>query len=314
MKPSSNLAQFDRLPEIQSLSVNLPRDLSMQFDCLRLDKVHPQISGNKWYKLKYHLEAARREGKSCLLSFGGAYSNHLHALAYAGRVLGFETIGVVRGEPPAKLSPTLQDCEQWGMKLQWLSRDLYRSSAEAHRSDEFMSRFPDAWCIPEGGEGALGVLGIQELFVKLGELPTFDYDYIVCPVGSGTTLSGVAAANMSAQCIGFSALKGAVDLEQRIENQLEDFDACGRWQVCHEYHFGGYAKINTRLSEFISKVYDQQGVLLDPVYTSKMMFGLMEWAIQGRIRPTDRILVVHTGGLQGWRGFGSQGPTVWHNK
>lgn len=294
---------FSTLPVIQTLDLSYPGLQDVTLDLLRLDQVHPFISGNKWFKLHYHLQAALAAGKSRLLSFGGAYSNHLHALARLGHELSLPTVGVVRGEPPSILTPTLTDCVNWGMQLEWLTRQQYRHLAE-HPVETYARRFPDAWIIPEGGGGEVGARGVRELLERLYQAGLLDYDYIVCPVGSGTTLAGLATAQIGAvECIGFSVLKGACDLEQRVEEHFDATTVRQVWRICHDYHFGGFAKVNARLTEFISEIHGQHDVLLDPVYTGKMLFGLVEWAGMQHLPPTSRVLALHTGGLQGWRGF-----------
>lgn len=315
--PLSGLERlFDELPEITCLSLQGQDWQGVSIDVLRLDKIHAFISGNKWYKLKQHLKAAQAAGKSRLLSFGGAYSNHLHALAFAGKELGVETIGVVRGECPETLTPTLEDCVNWGMTLEWLSRRDYRTLAPVIDGDHVYSeRYPDAWVIPEGGSGLSGVEGVRELFSELHQKGKINHDIILTPVGTGTTLSGIAAAALpDVRCIGFCALKGAEDIEHDIERELARREVCGPWQVVHDYHFGGFAKLHPRLKGFISDFYDEQGILLDPVYTGKMCFGLLEMLRQKRIPTNARYLLVHTGGLQGWRGFGEMWPVIGNNK
>lgn len=309
IKSSDLLLDFDLMPSKQTLVFDLKTGCNLTIDCLRLDQVHPFISGNKWYKLKHHILAAQSAGKSTVLSFGGAYSNHLHALAFAGKKLGLSTIGVVRGEEPKVLSPTLQDCVDWGMNLQWLSRQEYRDVAPSDCISNYSKKYPDAWIIPEGGSSEQGVLGVRELFDKMDAAGEMNYDVIACPVGSGATLAGIISANLQrVRCIGFSALKGVDDLESRVESQLGLSQHKNSWEICHDYHFGGFAKLNARLTDFISDVYQTQDLLLDPVYTGKMLFGLLEWVYQGRIQTDSRILMVHTGGLQGWRGFGDKQP------
>lgn len=316
---NSALQEFvDFLPNIDSCDFSFAKKNLVSIDCLRLDKVHPFVSGNKWYKLKYSILHAHEAGKSQLLSFGGAYSNHLHALAFAGQHLNIKTIGVIRGERPAVLNPTLSDCESWGMELHWLSREQYRQFASHSSSYDsvspaaklhFQELFPDAWIIPEGGAGPDGVLGIETLFNALYHAGLLDYDFVATPVGSGTTLAGLVRAKLGrAKCLGFSALKGAVDLEQRVANQLDDAVRVNEWSIAHDYHFGGFAKINSRLTRFISDTYNQNQLLLDPVYTGKMLYGLAEFIHQGRIASGSKVLMLHTGGLQGWRGFGEHHP------
>jgi len=301
---------FNLIPPVHTLEIDLGQGRKLAIDCLRLDQVHPFISGNKWYKLKHHILAADLAGKSSILSFGGAYSNHLHALAFAGQKLQIKTIGVIRGEKPKILSPTLQDCVEWGMSLQWLSRRDYRDVAPADCIADYAKKYPDTWIIPEGGSSEQGVLGVRELFERMWSTDGMNYDVIACPVGSGATLAGIVSANMGAvRCIGFSALKGVYDLESRVEANLSFARNVNPWEISHDYHFGGFAKINTRLTDFISDIHQTNDILLDPVYTGKMLYGLFEWVYQGRIKPDARILAVHTGGLQGWRGFGDKAPS-----
>lgn len=309
-------SELQALPSIDSLSLDLKGDGSaFKLDCLRLDRVHPFASGNKWYKLHQHLLAAERSGKSTLLSFGGAYSNHLHALAYAGHRLKMPCIGLVRGELTEELNPTLADCKKWGMTLKALPRDRYRHYSRACNRREVSEQYPDAWVIPEGGEGREGVAGIESLFGRLFHESGVPYDVIVCPVGSGTTLAGIiSAVSGRAHVVGFSALKGAFDLEERVESAIAMGSAeVGSWEICHDYHFGGFSKQNERLTRFISSVHATTDLLLDPVYTGKMLFGVCEWIRQNRLSSGSRVLVVHTGGLQGWRGMGGW-PVVRHHK
>jgi 1-aminocyclopropane-1-carboxylate deaminase/D-cysteine desulfhydrase len=308
----------DFLPEIDSCKFEFAQQKLVSIDCLRLDKIHPFVSGNKWYKLKYSILHGYQAGKTQFLSFGGAYSNHLHALAYAGKHLKIKTIGVVRGERVEPLNPTLQDCQDWGMELYWVPREQYRqfassslysdsvsTSAKAH----FLSIYPDACIIPEGGAGSDGVLGVESLFNALHHQGNLDYDFIITPVGSGTTLAGIARAKVGrAKCLGFSALKGASDLERRVESQLAGASRINPWSIAHDYHFGGFAKTNARLTRFISDTYKHYSLLLDPIYTGKMLYGLAEYIYQGRIPSGSKVLILHTGGLQGWRGFADLHP------
>ncbi len=315
MSTDPYVAGFEQLPAIDTISLALPAGQSVTVDCLRLDALHPFVSGNKWYKLKYHMRAAREAGKRELLSFGGAYSNHLHALAYAGRQCGFETRALVRGEATESLTPTLQDCKQWGMAIEWVSRQSYPDLAREEVVPALQEKYGESWIIPEGGAGRDGVNGVRDLFVQLAAAPDFDYQYLVCPVGSGTTLAGMIAARISGvRCLGFSALKGAHDLEQRVAHCLSPDEQACPWQIFHDYHFGGFAKMSARLRDFISMVHSQTQVVLDPVYTGKMLFGLLELLHQGRLPKDARILIVHTGGLQGWRGFGGEGPAAWNKE
>ena len=307
---------FNQRPEISHYSLpgligrffETSRYRNLELDVLRLDKVHPFISGNKWFKLKHHLLAAYASEFSHVLSFGGAYSNHLHALAFAGQHYGFNTTGIIRGEQPAreKLSPTLVDCEKWGMTLKWMNRQDYRRYASAEHKAPIQSMYPDAYIIPEGGEGLAGLQGVRELMERFFDELDDGYDIIVTPVGSGTTLAGIlAAAPRRQRVVGVSALKGASDLEQRTSQYLPRFEASDV-EIWHEYHHGGFAKMTPLLRRFISEVHQSYGMLLDPIYTGKALYALTHKFAHHKLGDNVRALLVHTGGLQGWRGFSDE--------
>ena len=220
-------SHFDMLPEIQSLPLEIAGERLVTLDCLRLDKLHPFVSGNKWYKLKHHLLQAVAEGRGTVLSFGGAHSNHLHALAFTANQLNLKSIGIVRGEQPETLTPTLEDCKKWGMALHWLDRQSYRDVTHTGAVERYSELFPDAWVIPEGGAGPQGTLGIESLFTSLHHAGKLNYDLIACAVGSGATLAGIAQANIGrAHCVGFSALKGVQD--------LENLSSLSFWRICKD--------------------------------------------------------------------------------
>lgn len=308
---------FEQRPEVSSYDLggliarffDSSRYRDLQLDVLRLDKVHPFISGNKWYKLKHHLLAANASEHNKVLSFGGPYSNHLHALAYAGHYFGFETVGLVRGHAPelAKLSPTLQDCQRWGMKLNWVNRQDYRRYATAEHSAPVQALYPDAYIIPEGGEGALGVQGVRELMERYIDELDEAYDIIIAPVGSATTLAGIIAASPVGQrVVGVSSLKGAKDLEVRAAGCLSHCNP-DQIEIWHDYHQGGFAKMTPLLQNFISVVQQNFELLLDPVYTGKTLYALVHQFAHHKLGDNVRALMLHTGGLQGWRGYNASG-------
>lgn len=309
---------FDRLPLIEPVLHPQFAAHAVHVDCLRLDAVHPEISGNKWFKLRLYLEQAMSQGGRELLSFGGGYSNHLHALAYAANLLGLSSRAAVCGHEPAQLSPTLLDCQRWGMQLSWLDRKSYREQAIMPAPKGKHINYPGTYVIPEGGEGLLGVQGVQRLFERLCAQADFDYDYVVLPVGTGTTMAGVvagvvagvgagiSAAGLASACqvIGVSALKNATDLESRVRSGLHAVGAPesrDSWQIEHNYHFGGFAKQPAALMDFVSEFEHQCALLLDPVYTAKAMFAVFDLCELGVIAPASKVLFVHTGGLQGRR-------------
>jgi 1-aminocyclopropane-1-carboxylate deaminase/D-cysteine desulfhydrase-like pyridoxal-dependent ACC family enzyme len=297
------ISSYD-LSDIVDRYFDTSRYRDLRVDVLRLDKVHPFISGNKWFKLKHYLLSASQQNISHLVSFGGPFSNHLHALAYAGYLFGFRTTGIVRGHAPPsdKLSPTLQDCLKWGMSLEWMDRQDYRRHAEVSGVEHVQALFPQSLVIPEGGEGADGVEGVASLFQTL-DLDR--YDLILTPVGSGTTLAGLHnGVGDSARVVGVSALKGADDLSQRAAKYIPD-KSPEQVEIWHDYHHGGFAKMTPLLRNFISSVQSEYGLMLDPVYTSKALYALVHQFAHHKLGESVNAMLIHTGGLQGWRGFRS---------
>lgn len=272
---------------------------SIRVAILRLDQLHPLISGNKWFKLKYNLETAKTAGHSQLLTFGGAYSNHLVATACAAQLAGFRSIGVVRGEAPAQYNATLQDARQFGMKLHFVSRSHYALKDDPAQQAQWQDCFGDFYLIPEGGQNALSVKGCEEI---LHLLPTSHFTHICCAVGSGTTLAGLINAAQPHQTIlGFSSLKGPATLTEAIRPLLAPSAASRQWQLINDYHFGGFAKTTTTLFQFMNDFYDQYHIPLDLVYTSKMIFGVKTLVQNGYFPENSCLLLIHTGGLQGNR-------------
>jgi 1-aminocyclopropane-1-carboxylate deaminase len=302
-------------PIIQSISQSFFSSSAIEVDVLRLDLLHPQISGNKWFKLKYNLLHAKQNGFRSLLSFGGAYSNHLHALAYAGKLFSISTIGIVRGYelqqpfadfihgvPNAKnvISKTLQDCHKWGMQLHFTPRDQYRKLKAGNTNGFITENFPIPFIIPEGGNNALGRKGCGEILIH----PCFDvYHTICCPVGSGTTLAGLQSSlRPHQQLLGFSALKNAIRLEEEIRAQLTndiDVEKNANWKLIHDYPFGGFGKTTNDLFQFMEEFKTKTNITLDKVYTAKMMFGITDMLSKNVFARGAKILVIHTGGLQG---------------
>lgn len=276
-----------------------------QFDIrlrvLRADRVHPVVSGNKWFKLKYNLRAAQAAGHDTLLSFGGAYSNHVHALAYAGRQLGFKTIGVIRGEVHESLNPTLQFATAQGMQLMYLDRARYRHKSDPGRMAELRACFGDFYLIPEGGSNALAVQGCRELVAEIRE----PFDVLVCACGTGGTLAGLISGLAGHhQALGLAVLKGGDFLGCEVRGLLSENDAAyENWAINPDYHFGGYARMTPTLERFIEEFEARHGIPLDPVYTGKLMFGLYDLIAKGCFRRGSTIVALHSGGLQGCAGF-----------
>lgn len=278
---------------------------------LRLDEMHPEIGGNKWFKLKYNIEEAKRTKAKGILTFGGAFSNHIAATAAAGRLFGIPTVGIIRGEESASKNPTLSDASTNGMQLHFVSREDYSRRYDDDFLNEIQRKFEGYFIVPEGGNNLNGIRGAIEIVSKIA----VPFDVLTTAVGTGSTLAGMSFGLQSHQeVIGFSVLRGADDLEKQIDEKISAFQfsgmqgsrfSPGRWTVNHEFHFGGYAKRTDELVVFTEQFYFAHGVQLDYVYTAKMMFGLSELAARGYFTPGTRIVAVHTGGLQGNRGFSS---------
>jgi 1-aminocyclopropane-1-carboxylate deaminase len=264
---------------------------------LRLDRVHPEIQGNKWFKLKYNLQAAERAGKKQLLTFGGAYSNHIAATAAACRMMGWPCIGIIRGERPPVLSHTLIKAEADGMELLFISREAYRQKTQAG----WETLYPDHYIIPEGGHNVLGALGCEEIAASLNpgpQTPSPDYTHLLCPVGTGTTLAGIINATQRAEVIGISVLKGAKSLNDDVQALLKSGHN-PNWQIFHDFHEGGYGKITPALIDFMNEFYTETGIPLDGVYTAKMMLAFRKLALDVYFPVGSVVRLVHTGGLQG---------------
>jgi 1-aminocyclopropane-1-carboxylate deaminase/D-cysteine desulfhydrase-like pyridoxal-dependent ACC family enzyme len=281
--------------EIENL---LFKQAGIQLYIKREDLLHPMVSGNKWRKLKYNLQKARHNGFKRLLTFGGAYSNHIAAVAWAAKAEGFESIGVIRGAEYASLNHTLQQAKDQGMKLHFITREKYKEKENQVFLQELGERFGSHYLIPEGGANWEGVKGVEELGHELRK-----YSHICVPVGTGTTLAGIINSLEEEQfALGFAVLKG----EDYLEERVRDFLVSGgseQWRINHEFHFGGYAKYNAGLINFINTFKRETKIPLDPVYTGKMMFGVYQLVKAGYFPVGSRLVVIHTGGLQGITGF-----------
>ena len=272
---------------------------------LRLDLAGGVAPGNKSFKLHHYLAEAARLGVRRLVSFGGAWSNHLHALAAVGAEQGIATIGIVRGEPPLQPSAMLVDAQRAGMRLCYVSREEYRRRNEAVYQQEIAQRFAPCILVPEGGSSVQGARGCAAIAAMIRESPD-GIKRIVLPVGTGTTLAGIAAAlDDSYEIVGIAALKGAADLDSRVEYLLASLAPArtARWRILHDYHCGGFARVNAPLRHFMLDFETAQGVPLDPVYTGKMLYAIHCLCQQGEWGADEKLLAIHTGGLQGRRGY-----------
>ncbi|WP_417443636.1 1-aminocyclopropane-1-carboxylate deaminase/D-cysteine desulfhydrase [Joostella sp.] len=264
----------------------------------REDLIHPFISGNKFRKLKYNISEAEKLKHHTLLTFGGAFSNHIAATAYAGFENGLKTIGVIRGEELAdktEKNTTLTFAEKHGMIFKYVSRSDYREKEDPIFINKLKEEFGDFFLVPEGGTNNLAVKGCEEIL----EGEDFNFDYICTAVGTGGTISGlINCSQVRQQVLGFPALKGNF-----LQTEIRKFANQDNWNLQTDYHFGGYAKINQELIHFINEFKDETGIPLDPVYTGKMMFGILNLIKEGYFKEHTKILAIHTGGLQGISGM-----------
>ncbi|WP_199610742.1 1-aminocyclopropane-1-carboxylate deaminase/D-cysteine desulfhydrase [Flocculibacter collagenilyticus] len=275
----------------------------------RDDLIHPLISGNKWRKLLLNLEQVHqkhKESKQGIVSFGGPFSNHIHALAAAGQQLKIPTIGLIRGPELDLNNPTLKLAQQHGMQLKALTRTEYRQRNNADYLAQLSQTYPNWLIVPEGGSNDLAVQGVAKLVDEID----MNFDVICTPVGSGGTLAGLASALTSHQAaLGICVLKGAQYLEQTVHDLLLHNTHCDKqhihpqWSINHEFHFGGYAKITPALVDFCSEFYQQFDIPIEPIYSGKMFYGLFKLIEQDYFAPNSKIVAVHTGGLQGIKGL-----------
>ena len=285
----------------QSISAFLGFSSEVVIDLLREDELHPLISGNKFRKLKYNIREAKETGAEGIMTFGGAYSNHILATAAACQEAGLNSIGMIRGEEVAqkwKANPTLVRAVDMGMQLVFISREEY------HLKDQYTleqwarhldwKEIPKVFLLPEGGSNELAVKGCEEILRGLQ-----DYDRIICPVGTGGTLAGLIRASTDDQrVLGISALPetGVIDL-------IRTFTSRTNWSVDFSFHGGAYARMSPELVQFINGFYQRSGIPLDPVYTAKMIRGLQQLMHDGTLNRKERVLAIHTGGLQGIAGM-----------
>jgi len=287
-----------QLKESINQPVVVPKKYGVHLFLKREDNIHSFISGNKYRKLKYNIEAAKKLGVSKLITFGGAYSNHIAAVAFAGQEFGFETIGIIRGdelEDKIQENPTLLFAQGCGMQFKFISRESYREKHSMSFIEKLKKEFDNFYLLPEGGTNELAVKGCEEI---LTEADTY-FDYVCCAMGTGGTISGIInSSKQGQQILGFPALKGSF-----LKEDISRFVTRKNWNIINEYHFGGYAKITMELIEFINQFKKENNIQLDPVYTGKMMFGIFDLLKKGYFKKGSKILAIHTGGLQGITGM-----------
>lgn len=282
----------------QKVQLPILKEKGVELWVKREDKLHPHISGNKYRKLKYNLIEASKQQQNTLLTFGGAFSNHIAAVAAAGKEFGFKTIGVIRGEElqnKIEDNPTLKFAESRGMHLHFVSRTSYRKKTETSFLQHLKEQFGEFYTIPEGGTNKFAVKGCEEILTKTDT----HFSIICCAVGTGGTISGlINCSQPSAKVLGFPALKGDF-----LKDDICKFAQKDNWELINDYHFGGYAKVTQELISFINWFKEKTGIQLDPIYTGKMMFGILELVKNGYFKEGTTIIAVHTGGLQGIEGM-----------
>lgn len=293
--PKNNYALIEKLPD------TFNNGIEMSF--LRIDKLDKFFGGNKWFKLKYNIEYALAHNYSTVLTFGGAYSNHIYSTAAACKQFGLKSIGVIRGEEPKEYSSTLNFAQEYGMQLEFISREDYKSKESPSILKKLKDKFGDFYLIPEGGSNQLGVKGCTEIL----SIETTEFDYICCACGTGATLAGLALSAAAHQkVIGFPVLKGAADFMKHVDVFIDEniagaeaISVKNKIQLFTDYHFGGYAKTTPALFEFMDSFQKTYNLELDQVYTSKMTFGVLGLIVKKHFPPNSKILLIHTGGLQG---------------
>ncbi|MBT5032649.1 MAG: 1-aminocyclopropane-1-carboxylate deaminase/D-cysteine desulfhydrase [Proteobacteria bacterium] len=260
----------------------------------RDDLIHPQVSGNKWRKLKYNIQALAPDAH--VLTFGGAYSNHVRAVAAASKLCGFEATAIIRGELVEPLNSVLAYATAQGMKLLPVSREDYRKRHDVSWA-EVQRRYTgatDVW--PEGGSNALAIKGVKEILHELDQ----PFDVVCAPVGTGGTLAGlIAGASAGTSVLGVSVLKGGEFLLDDVRGLLADSGdrECSTWSIELDYHFGGYAKSTVELREWIAHFSARSGIPLEPVYSGKLFFAVYDMIAKGRFSPDSKVLIIHTGGV-----------------
>jgi 1-aminocyclopropane-1-carboxylate deaminase len=277
---------FKYTPIIQKIQLELFSEKAIEVSVLRLDLIHPQISGNKWFKLKYNLEEAKKSGLDTILTFGGAFSNHIHATAVACNQFGFKSIGVIRGEETSKDNFTLAEAKKFGMHLQFVTREDYKRKDGETFINELKEYFGNFYLIPEGGSNLLGEKGCEEIVSEKNK-----FTHLFCACGTGTTFKGLQRTiKPNQELVGISVLKG--------EGEVNSLPG-----ILNEYHFGGYAKHTNELLDFKTKFETQTKIPLDYIYTAKLFYALNDLISGNKLPKNSNVLVIHSGGLQGNTGY-----------
>ena len=283
---------------IQQVIPETRQNNSIHWDVLRLDLIHPVVSGNKFFKLKYFVEKAIQAGSKGILSFGGAYSNHILATAFTAKKAGFASIGIIRGEEPSNWSPTLLNARDYRMQFIFTERSKY-SEISQWNVEKMEAAFPGFTVIPEGGYSITGMKGAAEIYDLI---PAESYDWLACACGTGTMLAGLThRAKPNQKLLGIPILKNYFEMEKKILAILPGTTSAEGLHLDHSFHFGGYAKKTAVLTTFMNDFYHLNAIPTDFIYTGKLMFGINELIRNGFFAPGSRILAIHSGGLQGNR-------------
>lgn len=296
---SSNL---NFLSPTQKINDSILANKQVELWIKRDDLIHPHISGNKWRKLKYNFQAMKKSNCDALLTFGGAFSNHIAATAVASKIAGVKAIGLIRGEEfKDKLNYTLSLAEKEGMILHFISREEYRSENKDKIIEKLQEKYGSLFVIPEGGANEYGVEGCKEILKEVDK----DFDYICAAAGTGTTTAGILESlNKNMHLLAFPVLKGGEGLEKDILAWQKDKEkAAKQLTLISDYHFGGYAKINSDLVKFVNTYYRKHNIPLDLIYTAKMMYGIYDLVQKDFFPKGSKILFYHSGGLQGNKGI-----------
>lgn len=294
---------------LQLISHPLLTAANITLSIKRDDLIHPDISGNKWRKLKYNINYATKNNIDHILSFGGAFSNHIHALAAAGHHFGFKTTGIIRGEAHYAKNATLSQAQKWGMKLSFVNREKYRLKENTQFLDDLQLEYPNAYIIPEGGSNELALRGVEEVVEELLQQSTTPIDHIFTATGSAGTLSGLISGALKhsplTQIHGVAVLKNADYLKNSVHRFLPHVTH-KNWYLHCQFHHGGYGKVSPELASFCRKFVSDTGVIIEPIYTGKMLYALWQLIEQGYFKAGENIVAVHTGGLQGLSGLKEQ--------
>jgi len=277
--------------------LNFPNPLGIEISIKREDLLHPIISGNKIRKLKYNINHALSHGYEGLLTFGGAYSNHIVASAYEAKINHLKSIGIIRGEELINqpLNETLKAAKSYGMTFEFIAREDYRHKNLEESQAYYQKKYPSYFIVPEGGTNLMAIKGCKEILTTEDK----NFDYICTAVGTGGTIAGlINSSHQDQKVLGFPALK-----TDYLESEIKKYATQTNWELITDYHFGGYAKFNHDLIKFLNAFYLSHQIPLDPIYTGKMLYGIMAMVEKNYFKKQAKLLIVHTGGLQGINGI-----------